>query len=167
MGSAQHDYWLLHHGRSGRRQLLPRRPRYGRRGHRPQVQRFCCCCPVRVLVVPVKGSAAVPCSSHCHMIGATSYMLLAILSALDMVGYGSYMQKLFSFSLSERMTCFISTILVMLYLVFLLIKSFGKLLIFPTHITDSINISLFYFGKDNMFFFIAKSCHKKIWKYVI
>ena len=67
-----------------------------------------------------------------HMIGSTSYMLLAILSALDMIGYGSYMQKLFTFSLSERMTCFISTILVMLYLVFLLIKSFGKLLIFPT-----------------------------------
>ena len=67
-----------------------------------------------------------------HMLGSTSYMLLAILSALDMIGYGSYMQKLFSFSLSERMTCFISTILVMLYLVFLLIKSSGKLLIFPT-----------------------------------
>ena len=67
-----------------------------------------------------------------HMIGSTSYMLLAILSALDMIGYGSYMQKLFTFSLSERMTCFISSILVMLYLVFLLIKSFGKLLIFPT-----------------------------------
>ena len=67
-----------------------------------------------------------------HMICSTSYMLLAIQSALDMIGYGSYMQKLFTFSLSERMTCFISTILVMLYLVFLLIKSFGKLLIFPT-----------------------------------
>ena len=67
-----------------------------------------------------------------HMLGSTSYMLLAILSALDMIGYGSYMQKLFTFSLSKRMTCFISTILVMLYLVFLLIKSFGKLLIFPT-----------------------------------
>ena len=67
-----------------------------------------------------------------HMLGSTSYILLAILSALDMIGYGSYMQKLFSFSLSERMTCFISTILVMLYLVFLLIKSVGKLLIFPT-----------------------------------
>ena len=67
-----------------------------------------------------------------HMLGSTSYMLLAILSALDMIGYGSYMQKLFTFSLSERMTCFISSILVMLYLVFLLIKSFGKLLIFPT-----------------------------------
>ena len=65
-----------------------------------------------------------------HVLGSTSYMQLAILSALDMIGYGSYMQKLFTFSLSERMTCFISTILVMLYLVFLLIKSFGKLLIF-------------------------------------
>ena len=48
------------------------------------------------------------------MIGSTSYMLLAILSGLDMIGYGSYMQKLFTFSLSERMTCFISTILVTL-----------------------------------------------------
>ena len=67
-----------------------------------------------------------------HMIGSTSYMLLAILSGIDMIGYSSYMQKLFSFCLSERMTCFISTILVMLYLVFLLIKSFGKLLIFST-----------------------------------
>ena len=53
-----------------------------------------------------------------HMIGSTSYMLLAILSALDMIGYGSYMQKLFTFSLSERMTCFISTILVMLSLLY-------------------------------------------------
>ena len=67
-----------------------------------------------------------------HMIGSTSYMLLAVLSALDMIGYGSYMQKLFTFSLSDRMTCFISAILVMLYSVFLLIKSYGKLLIFPT-----------------------------------
>ena len=67
-----------------------------------------------------------------HMIGSTSYMLLAILSALDMIGYGSYMQKLFTFSLSERMTCFISSILVIFYLLFLLIKSYGKLLIFPT-----------------------------------
>ena len=67
-----------------------------------------------------------------HMIGSTSYMLLAILSGLDMIGYGSYMQKLFTFSLLERITCFISSILVMLYLVFLLIKSFGKLLIFST-----------------------------------
>ena len=69
-----------------------------------------------------------------HMIGSTSYMLLAILSALDMIGYGSYMQKLFTFSLSEHMTCFISTILVMLYLVFRSAKLFRKLLIFPTNI---------------------------------
>ena len=68
-----------------------------------------------------------------NMLGSTSYMQLVLLSAIDMLGYGSYMQKLFTFSLSEHMTCFISTILVMLYLVFLLIKSFGKLLIFPTH----------------------------------
>src|SRR3954469_24572339 len=68
-----------------------------------------------------------------HMLGSSSYMQLVLLSAIDMLAYGSYMQKLFTFSLSERMTCFISTILVMLYLVFLLIKSFGKLLIFPTY----------------------------------
>ena len=49
-----------------------------------------------------------------------------------MIGYGSYMQKLFIFSLSEHVTCFISIILLMLYQVFLLIKSFDKLLIFPT-----------------------------------
>ena len=67
-----------------------------------------------------------------NMLGSISYMQLVLLSVIDMIGYGSYMQKLFTFSLSERTTCFISTILVMLYLVFLLIKSFGKLLIFPT-----------------------------------
>ena len=42
-----------------------------------------------------------------HMIGSTSYMLLAILSGIDMIGYGSYMQKLFTFSLSECMTCYL------------------------------------------------------------
>ena len=57
-----------------------------------------------------------------HMLDSTSYMQLVLLSAIDMISYGSYMQKLFSFSLSERMTYFISTILVMLYLVFLLIN---------------------------------------------
>ena len=66
------------------------------------------------------------------MLDSISYMQLAILSALDMFSYGSYMKMLFTFSLSNRMACFITTILVMLYLVFLLIKSFGKLLIFPT-----------------------------------
>ena len=73
-----------------------------------------------------------------NMLGSTSYMQLVLLSAIDMLGYGTYMQKLFTFSLSESMTCFISTILVMLYLVFLLIKSFGKLLIFPTSKRDII-----------------------------
>ena len=63
-----------------------------------------------------------------HMLGSTSYMLLA----LDMFAYSSYMKMLFTFSLSNRVACFITVILVMLYLVFLLIKSFGKLLIFPT-----------------------------------
>ena len=46
---------------------------------------------------------------------------LVLVLVLQMIGSSSYMQKLFTFSLSERMTCFISTILVMLYLVFLLI----------------------------------------------
>ena len=73
------------------------------------------------------------------VLGYTPYMQLALLSALDMLGYSSYMQMLFTFSLSERMTCFISSILVMLYLVFLLIKSFGKLLIFPTIIAHISN----------------------------
>ena len=63
-----------------------------------------------------------------HMLGSTSYMLLA----LDMFAYSSYVKMLFTFSLSECMTCFISTILFTLYLVFLLVKLFGKLLIFPT-----------------------------------
>ena len=67
-----------------------------------------------------------------HMLDSISYMQLAILSAQDMFSYGSYMKMLFTFSLSNCMTCFISAILVMLYLVFLLIKLFSKLLIFPT-----------------------------------
>ena len=58
--------------------------------------------------------------------------LLALVSVLDVFGSSSYMQMLFTFSLSNYMTCFISAILVMLYLIFLLIKLFGKLLIFPT-----------------------------------
>ena len=64
------------------------------------------------------------------MLDSISYMQLAILSALDMFSYSSYMKMLFTFSLSNRMTCFITAILVVLYLVFLSIKSFGKLLIF-------------------------------------
>ena len=66
------------------------------------------------------------------MLRSTSYIQLALLSALDMFGYSSYMQMLFTFFPSDCMTCFIAVILVMLYLVFLLIKSFGKSLIFPT-----------------------------------
>ena len=66
------------------------------------------------------------------MLDSISYMQLAILSALHMFSYSSYKKMLFTFSLSNRMTCFITAILVVLYLVFLLIKSFGKLLIFPT-----------------------------------
>ena len=68
------------------------------------------------------------------MLDSVSYMQLAILSALDVFSYSSYMKMLFTFSLSNRMTCFITAILVVLYLVSLIIKSFGKLLIFPTFI---------------------------------
>ena len=67
-----------------------------------------------------------------HMLGSTSYMHLDLLSALEIIGSTSYMQILFTFSLSNHMAYFITAILVMLYLIFLLIKSFGKLLIFPT-----------------------------------
>src|SRR3954465_15564515 len=67
-----------------------------------------------------------------HVLGSTSYMQLAILSALDVFSYSSYVKLMFTLSLSNRMTCYITVILVMLYLVFLLIESFGKLLIFPT-----------------------------------
>ena len=73
------------------------------------------------------------------VLGFTPYMQLALQSALDMLGYSSYMQILFTFSFSNRMACFISAILVMLYLVFLLIKSFGKLLIFPTTLFPTIS----------------------------
>ena len=67
-----------------------------------------------------------------HMLGSTPYMQPVLLSALDMFGCSSYMKMLFTFSLSDRSTIFIHVILVMLYLIFLLIKSFDKLLIFPT-----------------------------------
>ena len=67
-----------------------------------------------------------------HMIGSTSYMSLGLLSTLEMFGSSLYLQMLSTFSLSDRMTCFISAILVLFYLVFSLIKSYGKLLIFPT-----------------------------------
>ena len=52
------------------------------------------------------------------VLDSISYMQLAILSALDVFSYSSYLQMLFTFSLSDHMTCFISAILVMLYLVF-------------------------------------------------
>ena len=45
-----------------------------------------------------------------HMLGSTSYML----PALVMFAYSSYVKMIFTFSLLDRMTCFISTILVML-----------------------------------------------------
>ena len=81
------------------------------------------------------------------MLDSISYMQLAILSTLDMFSYGSYMKMLFTFSLSNRMTYFITAILVMLYLVFLLIKSFGKLLIFPTDVPRQTKVVFgVYFG---------------------
>ena len=70
--------------------------------------------------------------SALRMLGSMSYKHLHLVSVLDVFTSSSYMQTMFTFSLSDCMTCFIFAILVMLYLVFLLIKSFGKLLIFPT-----------------------------------
>ena len=70
--------------------------------------------------------------SALRMLGSVSYKQLHLVSVLDVFTSSSYMQTMFTFSLSDCMTCFIFAILVMLYLVFLLIKSFGKLLIFPT-----------------------------------
>ena len=66
------------------------------------------------------------------MLDSISYVQPTILSALDMFSYGSYMNMLFTFSLSNRMAYFITAILAMFYLLFLLIKSFGKLLTLPT-----------------------------------
>ena len=67
-----------------------------------------------------------------HVLGSTPYMQHDLVSVLDVFYSSSYMQMLFTFSPSGCMTCFIMAILVMLYLVFMLIKSFGKLIIFPT-----------------------------------
>ena len=76
-------------------------------------------------------AAAVPYALFLFLLEALLQFLVLVF-ALDMLGYSSYMQMLFTFTLLDYMTCFISTTLVMFYLVFLLIKSFGKLLIFPT-----------------------------------
>ena len=70
--------------------------------------------------------------SALRMLGSISYKKLHLVSVLDVFSSTSYMQTMFTFSLPDCMTCFIFAILVMLYLVFLLIKSFNKLLIFPT-----------------------------------
>ena len=70
--------------------------------------------------------------SALRMLGSMSYKQLHLVFVLDVFSSSSYMQTMFTFSLSDCMTCFIFAILVMLYPVFLLIKSFGKLLIFPT-----------------------------------
>ena len=70
--------------------------------------------------------------SALRMLGSMSYKQLHLVSVLHVFSSSSYMQTMFTFSLSDCMTCFIFAVLVMLYLVFLLIKSFGKLLIFPT-----------------------------------
>ena len=67
-----------------------------------------------------------------RMLGSMSYKQLHLVTVLDVFTSSSYMQTMFTFSLSDSMTCFIFAILVMFYLLFLLIKSFGKLLIFPT-----------------------------------
>ena len=67
-----------------------------------------------------------------RMLGSMSYKQLHLVTVLDVFISSSYMQTMFTFSLSDCMTCFIFAILAMFYLLFLLIKSFGKLLIFPT-----------------------------------
>ena len=61
---------------------------------------------------------------------ALAFLVLA--SVLHMFSSSSYVHMPFAFSPIDYMTCFISTIIVIFYLLFLLIKSFGKLLIFPT-----------------------------------
>ena len=65
--------------------------------------------------------------SSLRMLCSMSYKQLHLVSVLDVFRSNSYMQILFTFSLSVCMTYFISAILVMRYLVFLLIKLFGKL----------------------------------------
>ena len=72
-------------------------------------------------------------------------------SVLHMFCSSSYVQMLFAFTLLDYMTCFISTTLVMFYLVFLLIKSFDKLLIFST-------VSLSFFRKAGCCFAINDTC---------
>ena len=57
--------------------------------------------------------------------------LLALVSVLDVFGSSSRVRILFAFTLLVYMTCFISTIIVMFYLLILLIKSYGKLFILP------------------------------------
>ena len=49
------------------------------------------------------------------MLDFVSYTQLAILSTLDVFSYSSYMKMLFTFSLSNRMTCFITAILVVFF----------------------------------------------------
>ena len=101
---------LLRHGRPGlRRRLLPRRPRpprrHGRRGHRPQVQRFCCCWLYVflsfMLEVLLQFFALV---SALRMLGSMSYKQLHLVSVLDVFTSSSYMQTIFTFSLSAFMT---------------------------------------------------------------
>ena len=77
-----------------------------------------------------------------RMLGSMSYKQLHLVSVLDVFSSSSYMQTMFTFSLSDCMTCFIFAILVMFYLLFLLIKSFGKLLIFPTSSTTFFSSTL-------------------------
>ena len=57
---------------------------------------------------------------------------LVPVSALDIFCSHSLLQMPFPYSLSDCMTYLVSVVIVMFYLLFLLIKSFGKLLIYPT-----------------------------------
>ena len=57
---------------------------------------------------------------------------LLLVFALQMFYSSSHVQMLFAFSPLDYMTYFTSTIIVMFYLLFLLIKLYGKLLIVPT-----------------------------------
>ena len=66
------------------------------------------------------------------MLGSMSYKKLHLVSVLDVFSTSSYMQTMFTFSLSDCMNCCIFAILVMVYLVFPSIKSYGKFLIFLT-----------------------------------
>ena len=83
-----------------------------------QFQSLRCCC------LPHPGLRRAPrvIVSALRMLGFMSYKQLHLVSILDVFTSSSYMKTMFTFSLSDCMTCCIFAILVMLYLVFLLIK---------------------------------------------